>query len=76
MPDPRGRGKGDLLVVVNWKCPNRFRRRQEQLLRELAGEEKTNVSPHRKSFLEKLKDYFVPAAESPPEEAPREKKRG
>jgi molecular chaperone DnaJ len=75
MPDPRGGAKGDLLVVVNLEVPKSLSPRQDQLLRELAGEEKSNVSPHRKSFLEKLKDYFVPA-ETPAEEAPKEKKRG
>jgi molecular chaperone DnaJ len=29
------------------------------LLRELADLEEANVSPQRKSFFEKLKDYFV-----------------
>ena len=76
MPDPRGGAKGDLLVVVNLEVPKSLSPRQEQLLRDLAGEEKSNVSPHRKSFLEKLKDYFVPAPEAPPEESPKEKKRG
>ena len=75
MPDPRGGAKGDLFVVVNLEVPKSLSQRQEQLLREMAGEEKSNVSPHRKSFLEKLKDYFVPA-ETPAEEAPKEKKRG
>jgi molecular chaperone DnaJ len=68
MPDPRGRGKGDLLVVVSVEVPKVLTPKQEKLLRELAAEEKTNVSPHRKSFLEKLKDYFVPSAEAPRKE--------
>ena len=68
MPDPRGRGKGDLLVVVTVEVPKQLTAKQEKLLRELAAEEKTNVSPHRKSFLEKLKDYFVPSAEAPGKE--------
>jgi molecular chaperone DnaJ len=68
MPDPRGRGKGDLLVVVTVEVPKQLTQKQEKLLRELAAEEKTNVSPHRKSFLEKLKDYFVPSAEVPRKE--------
>jgi molecular chaperone DnaJ len=60
MPDPRGRGKGDLLVQVMLDVPKSLTKRQEELLRELAEEERTNVSAHRKSFFEKLKDYFVP----------------
>jgi molecular chaperone DnaJ len=72
MPDPRGGSKGDLLVVIQLEVPKSLSPKQEKLLRDLATEEKTNVSPHRKSFLEKLKDYFVPAEE----EQRKEKKRG
>jgi molecular chaperone DnaJ len=64
MPDPRGHGKGDLLVVVHLEVPKSLTPKQERLLRDLAAEEKTNVTPHRKSFLEKLKEYFVPSPES------------
>jgi len=59
MPDPRVRGKGDLLVQVQVEIPHKLTKRQEQLLRELAEEEKTNVSPQSKSFIDKLKDYFT-----------------
>lgn len=59
MPDPRGRGVGDLVVRVNIEVPKKISKRQEELLRQLAEEEKSNVSPHRKSFLEKLADYFL-----------------
>jgi molecular chaperone DnaJ len=51
------------LVQVNLDVPKKVTPREEELLRELAKEEKTNVSPHRKTFLERLKDYFVSAAE-------------
>jgi molecular chaperone DnaJ len=34
-------------------------KRQEELFRELAELEKKNVSPQRKSFLEKLKEFFT-----------------
>lgn len=60
MPDPHARGKGDLLVQVHVEVPKSLTPRQEELLRELAEEERTNVTPHRKSFFEKLRDYFVP----------------
>jgi molecular chaperone DnaJ len=60
MPDPRYRGVGDLLVQVNLEIPKSLTERQEQLLRELAKEEHANVSPQRKSFFEKVKEYFVP----------------
>ncbi|OHB80627.1 MAG: molecular chaperone DnaJ, partial [Planctomycetes bacterium RBG_16_64_10] len=50
MPDPRRRGLGDILVEVHIEVPKRVTPRAEQLLRELAEEEKANVAPHRKSF--------------------------
>lgn len=59
MPDPRRRGLGDLLVQVDIEVPSRLTPQAEELLRELAEEEKANVAPHRKSFFEKLKDYFT-----------------
>lgn len=64
MPDPHGRGVGDLMVVIQVEVPRKLTERQEQLLRELAEVENTNVSPHQKSFLEMVKDYFSPSAES------------
>jgi molecular chaperone DnaJ len=60
MPDPHARGRGDLLVQVQLEVPTTLTPRQEELLRELAEEERANVTPHRKSFFEKLRDYFVP----------------
>lgn len=68
MPDPRHRGVGDLLVQVGIEIPKRLTERQEQLLRELAEEEHTNVSAKRKSFFEKLRDYFVPEQQTADEE--------
>lgn len=59
IPDPRSRDVGDLLVQVNIEVPTRLSAREEELLRELAEQERANVTPHRKSFFEKLKDYFV-----------------
>lgn len=59
MPDPRYHGVGDLLVQVQLVVPKKLSERQEQLLRELAEEEQTNVSAHQKNFFEKLKDFFV-----------------
>lgn len=62
MPDPRGRsGKGDLLIQVAIDVPKTLTSRQEELLRELAKEEHAHVTPHRKSFFEKLKDLFAPS---------------
>ena len=58
MPSPRGREVGDLLVQVNIEVPKALSARQEELLRELAEQEHANVSPHRKSFFEKVREYF------------------
>jgi molecular chaperone DnaJ len=63
MPDPHSRRKGDLLVQIMVEVPRSLTPRQEELLRELAELEKKNVSPHQKSFFEKIKDYFA-ASES------------
>ncbi len=64
MPDTQSRGKGDLLVEVHVEVPQTLSPRQEELLRELANEEHQHVTPHRKSFFEKLRDYFIPEEEA------------
>lgn len=60
MPDPRGGSAGDLHVQTYIEVPKKLTPKQEKLLRELAEVEKHEVSPHRKSFLERLKEYFAP----------------
>src|SRR4051812_24720560 len=59
MPDISGRGRGDELVEVLVETPRNLTPRQEELLREFAEIEHTQVSPRRKSFFEKLRDYFT-----------------
>jgi molecular chaperone DnaJ len=61
MPDPRGGSVGDLLIQVYLEVPKKLSTKQETLLRELAELEHQDVSPHRKSFLEKLREYFTPS---------------
>lgn len=51
--------KGDLRITVTVETPSQLTKRQEELLRELAEIENKQVSPHRKSFLDKLKDLFT-----------------
>jgi molecular chaperone DnaJ len=59
LADPRGGSVGDLLVQVYLEVPKRISTKQETLLRELAELERSEVMPHRKTFLEKLRDYFA-----------------
>jgi molecular chaperone DnaJ len=59
MPDISGRVRGDELVEVVVETPRTLTPRQEELLREFAEIEHTQVSPRRKSFFEKLRDYFT-----------------
>src|SRR4029078_3251979 len=59
MPDPRGGSAGDLHVQTYIEVHKKLSTRQDKLLRELAELEKTEVSPNRKSFLERFKEYFT-----------------
>jgi molecular chaperone DnaJ len=59
MPDISGRGRGDELIEVVVETPRHLTERQEELLREFAEIEHEQVSPRRKSFFEKLRDYFT-----------------
>ena len=68
MPDLGGKGRGDELVEIVVETPRHLTARQEELLREFAEIEHEQVSPRRKSFFEKLRDYFTEEAE--PTEGP------
>jgi molecular chaperone DnaJ len=59
MPDPHGGRTGNLFVHLQVEVPTSLTPRQEELLRELAELEQADVSAHRKSFFEKLKDLFT-----------------
>jgi molecular chaperone DnaJ len=65
MPDIGGRGRGDELVEVVVETPRTLTARQEELFRELAELDHEDVSPKRKSFFEKLRDYFTEEAGEP-----------
>ncbi len=59
MPDLNGRGRGDQHVRVVIETPRKLTERQEELLRELAELDHAHVSPKRKGFVEKLRDFFT-----------------
>ena len=58
MPAPRRRGRGDMVVQVLIDVPRKLTAEHKRILRELAEVENANVSPERKSFFSKLKEYF------------------
>ena len=58
MPDPQGGRTGDLIIEIQVEIPLRLGEREEELLRELAQLEHTDVHPQQKSFFEKVKEYF------------------
>ena len=64
MPDPHGGRRGDLFVEVQVEVPKHPSSKQERLLRELAELEQVEVTPQRKTFFDKLKDYFAAAEEA------------
>ncbi len=64
MPDPHGGARGELLVQTYIETPKKLTKQQEKLLRELAELEHANVSPRRKSFLQRIRDYMLGDGES------------
>jgi molecular chaperone DnaJ len=60
MPHLRGGRPGDLVVHVRVITPRHLTKRQEELFRELEELEGKEVSPERKSFLDRLREFFSP----------------
>ncbi len=58
LPDVRSGRSGDQLVQVTIETPTNLNDRQEELLREFAQTENTNVSPKSQGFFDKLKQHF------------------
>ena len=52
---------GDLLVQTYIEVPKNVSEQQQQLLRDLAAMEKTEVAPERKGWLDQLKDLLSPS---------------
>lgn len=65
--DHRTGRPGDLLIQVFVEVPKKLSSEQERLLRELAELDADAVLPHRKTFLDKLRNFFDP--ESQPQES-------
>ena len=57
-PGLDGYGRGDELVKIMVEVPRRVSAEQDRLLRELAEMEEKQVDSSRRSFFEKLKNYF------------------
>jgi len=47
------------------EVPRKVDSRQEELLRELAELEETDVTPHRKSFVEQVREFFASSDDEP-----------
>jgi molecular chaperone DnaJ len=60
MPSLRGGRPGDLAVRIIVETPRGLTKRQEELFRELAEIDQRHVSPQRKSFLDKVREFFKP----------------
>jgi molecular chaperone DnaJ len=54
-PRIEGYGRGDQLVEIAVEVPSKLTKEQEKLLREFAETEEQNITPERKSFLDKVK---------------------
>lgn len=58
LPDVRTGRPGDQLVQTVIEVPRTLSKKQEEILRELAGTEEKDIQPAKKNFLEKLAEYF------------------
>lgn len=54
-PKIDGYGRGDQLVEVSVEVPKKLTKDQEKLLRQYAETEEQNITPERKTFLDKVK---------------------
>ncbi len=57
-PKLDGYGRGDQLIEIAIEVPQKLTKDQEKLLRDFAETEEQNISPERKSFLDKVKKMF------------------
>jgi molecular chaperone DnaJ len=59
VPEVQGRGRGDLIVHIDVRIPNRLTREQRRIFEELEATLPVNNEPHEKGLLDKVKDYFM-----------------
>ena len=59
MPNLRGRRNGDLIVVIAVETPKNLTKEQEELFRKLAELDHKHVSPERRSFFDKIRQFFT-----------------
>ena len=72
LADPRRSGVGDLLVQVNIEVPKKVDAEQEKLLRQLSDLEHAAVTPHRKNFFDKVRNFFTTQYDEAPSGAAAE----
>jgi len=73
LPYLQSRTHGDLIVVVELEVPQKLTGPQKELLRSLAEIEGTNVTPKRKNFLERIKNYVYSMTHSHEQEQGKRK---
>ncbi len=61
MPHVRGGRTGDLVIHLRLETPRNLTARQEELFRELAELDAKSPPPGRKSWLERIAEFFAPA---------------
>ena len=59
LPNARTGQLGDQYVQLLIEVPKKLTEKQRQLLKQLAETEQIEVTPQRKNFFDKLKNYFV-----------------
>jgi molecular chaperone DnaJ len=59
MPHLRGGRAGDLVVHLRVLTPRNLTKRQEELFRELGEIDGNHVPPERKTFLDRVRDFFA-----------------